>query len=327
MNPIDGEDAMRTKTMKSMLNAAVMVASLLLFGAASAFGQAQISLTAGESTAALPDGSAVSMWGYSCTAATGGTCVKLNPNAAGWSPVVITVPAGQDLQISLTNTLAVPTSLAIVGQLGAALGTSATSDLATNWDHSQAQGQVTWPIVDPTTTGTPPVQGDRVRSFSTEIAAGAATSSPLVWTKPRAGTYLIESGTHPSIQGPMGLYGILVVTTAPAGGSAGTAYPGVAYSADVPFLLSEIDPVQNAYVQSAVHTAGFSETAVWSGKAGACGDITSATHTCYPPAVNYTPLYYLVNGVAFDKTNPTGSLFSVAPTSGVTGSVLVRLVN
>jgi len=25
-------------------------------------------------------------------------------------------------------------------------------------------------------------------------------------------------------------------------------------------------------------------------------------NTCYPPAVNYTPLYYLINGTAFDKT-------------------------
>ncbi len=55
---------------------------------------------------------------------------------------------------------------------------------------------------------------------------------------------------------------------------------------------------------------------------------TSATYrTCYPPAVNYTPLYYLVNGVAFDKTNSSFSLFPTAPAAGVTGNVLVRLVN
>ncbi len=38
----------------------------------------------------LPDGSAVPMWGYSCGAAVTGstaTCAKLNPAAAGWSPV------------------------------------------------------------------------------------------------------------------------------------------------------------------------------------------------------------------------------------------------
>ena len=99
----------------------------------------------------------------------------------------------------------------------------------------------------------------------------------------------------------MGLYGMLVVTSAPAGAAPGTAYPGVSYNADVPLLLSEIDPVQNNAVQTAVDTASFSGTAVWSAAPGGCG--VSTVHTCYPPAVNYTPLYYLFNGVAFDKTN------------------------
>ena len=68
--------------------------------------------------------------------------------------------------------------------------------------------------------------------------------------------------------------------------------------------------MQNNAVSAAVNTAGFSETAVWSGQPGGCGNPSSATyHTCYPPAVNYTPLYYLINGVAFDKTNASASLF------------------
>src|SRR5205807_4607964 len=134
--------------------------------------------------------------------------------------------------------------------------------------------------------------------------------------------------------------GILVVTTAPAGTTPGTAYPAVAatattaavpavtYSAEIPLLFSEIDPVQNKAVNAAVNTAGFSETAVWSGQPGGCGNPSSATYnTCYPPAVNYTPLYYLINGVAFDKTHASTSLFAATPASGVTGSVLVRLVN
>src|SRR5437762_7648107 len=184
-----------------------------------------------------------------------------------------------------------------------------------------------------TGVGTPPAQGPRVQSFSTEVAPGATT--PVTWTALRPGTYLIESGTHPSIQGPMGLYGILVVTTAPAGGVAGTAYPAVGttvpavtYNAEVPVLLSEIDPVQNNAVNAAVNTAGFTETAVWSGQPTQCGNPSSPNyHTCYPPAVNYTPLYYLINGVAFNKTSPSSSLFPVSPATGVTGSVLVRFVN
>ena len=62
----------------------------------------------------------------------------------------------------------------------------------------------------------------------------------------------------------MGLYGVLVVTTAPAAGSPGVAYngsPNVLYDADTVALLSEIDPAQNRAVDTAVKTPGFSETA------------------------------------------------------------------
>jgi hypothetical protein len=144
----------------------------------------------------------------------------------------------------------------------------------------------------------------------------------------------------------MGLYGILVVTaapTAPAGTETalGCAYPGatagscaIPYDAEVPLLFSEIDPVQNTTVNAAVNTAGFSETAVWSGQPGGCGNPSSgaAYLTCYPPAVNYTPLYYMINGVAFNKNVAAGSLFPIspatlAPAANTTGSVLVRMVN
>ena len=322
---------MRTNNIKTISKAVFRVVSSLSFAAVVAFGQQQVNMTAGPASITLPDGSDVPMWGYSCGAVVVGstaTCAKLNPTAAGWSPVVITVPTGQTLQINLTNSLSfgaasLPTSLTIVGQLGGGLGTpgGATASPAHN------PQPLTWPVAgglgDP--TNTPPAQGSRVRSFSMEVAAGATTA--LTWTAPRAGTYLLESGTHPSIQGPMGLYGMVVVTDA----STGTAYPGVAYNADVKLLLSEIDPVQNIAVQTAVNTAGFSETKVWSGQPGGCGNPSSPTfNTCYPPVVNYSPLYYLFNGVAFDKTNPTRSLFPTSPGTGltpVTGKVLVRLVN
>src|SRR5467141_478113 len=348
---------MRTNNFKAILRAALRVVCILPFAAAAAFGQQQVNLTAGPATATLPDGSVVPMWGYSCGTGVSGstaTCVALNPASAavgGWSPVVITIPttATGGLAINLTNGLPspVPTSLVIVGQLGGGLGTVTASCNGTatsgatctpSPDHSNAQS-VTWPIADPLTKGAPPAQGPRVQSFSTEVAAGGTT--PLTWTALRPGTYLIESGTHPSIQGPMGLYGILVVTTAPVGATAGTAYPAVGtvpavtYGAEIPLLLSEIDPVQNNAVAKAVTLPGFSETTVWSGQPGGCGNpATANSGNCYPPAVNYTPLYYLFNGVAFNKTaaataNP--SLFATSPvtgvTTGTTGTVLVRLVN
>src|SRR5437763_9478268 len=102
--------------LKICLKTAVLLTAFLLLGAGRVVAQQQVNLTAGPTTTTLPDGTVVPMWGYSCgTAVTGATatCLPLNPNApaattttpAGWSPVVITVPTGQILQINLTNSL------------------------------------------------------------------------------------------------------------------------------------------------------------------------------------------------------------------------------
>ena len=310
----------------------VLTLAILVGGVTIAFAQAQqVNLSAGPSTITLPDGSMVPMWGYSCGAVVVGstaTCAAAS-NSSTWSPVIITLPTGSDLTINLTNNLtfgsnSIPTSLLMVGQVGGGLGDVKQRTTTLSPPHT-GQG-VTWPIANTGPTFTPPSQGPRVQSFSTEVQAGSTTA--LTWAAPRAGTYLLESGTHPSIQGPMGLYGIVVVTSVPSGGTAGSAYPGITYNADVPLVLSEIDPVQNNAVSAVVNTANFSETMVWSGQPGGCGNPNSPTYRqCYPPAVNYTPLYYLINGVAFDKTNSGRSLFTVSPASGVTGNVLVRIVN
>src|SRR5438309_7210091 len=123
---------------------------------------------------------------------------------------------------------------------------------------------------------------------TTGPVAGCAA---LTWPALKPGTYLLESGTHPSIQVPMGLIGMLVVTTAPSGSTPGTAYPAVGtapavpYNAELPLEFSEIDPVQNKAVNTAVSTAGFGETKVWDGHIGACGNPNSpvgVANTCYP---------------------------------------------
>jgi hypothetical protein len=389
---------MQTNHIKAILKSAALVLATLSCAAA-AFGQS-INLTAGPTTATMPDGTVVPMWGYFCgTAVTGSTasCAALNPASVStvatvpstWSPVVVTVPlaapgTATSLTINLTNNLSftpttptgaaantIPTSIVIVGQVGGGLGVLGQRTTTMSPDHSAAQNCVTWFIADPITPpGTPcppatttpnsgalpPTQGRRVQSFGTEVAAAGATpvapqvasGSALTWTNLRPGTYLLESGTHPSIQVPMGLIGVLVVTTPPAGTTAGTAYPGsgtgttavlpVTYNAELPLEFSEIDPVQNKAVNTAVNTAGFSETQVWSGLVGQCGNPSSpvgVVNTCYPPAVNYTPFYYLINGLAFNKTNATASLFAAyagipgaSPvTTGITGTVLARMVN
>ncbi|PTB18449.1 hypothetical protein C9I57_22900 [Trinickia symbiotica] len=323
---------MRTDVLKApimgLARTAAVAASILAFTSGMALAQS-VNLTVKASTANLPDGQSVPMWGYVCGTVTApATCAASNANAGtGWSPVVITVPPGP-LTINLTNSLPgqVPTSLSIIGQLGGGLGATATSTPSPAHPPQVA----TWPIAGSATSATaakftPPAQGPRVQSFSTEVSNGSTTA--LTWNNLRPGTYLIESGTHPSIQGPMGLYGVLVVRTPANGTTQAQAYPGVNYDADVPLLLSEIDPVQNAAVAKAVVTSGFSETKVWSGQPGQCGDPTSTTYgTCYPPVVNYDPRYYLINGVSFDRTNAVRSQFSAAAPAG-TGQVMLRFVN
>src|SRR5579871_2029464 len=424
---------MRFHSVQTTMKTAAFLTLALLLGVLAASAQVQVNLTASPQNTILPDGNLVPMWGWTCvnasplsTATTGGgTCGTLagQPQAGGavWQPPLITVPysgTATSLTINLTNSLSfpigatantVPTSLVIVGQLGGGLGTSAKMVASP----SHATQGATWPIAGDTSGATfnPPPQPDRVQSFATEVTTG--NSASLSWTGLKPGTYLIESGTHPSIQGAMGLYGVLVVTTPPpATGGTGTAYPGVSYSADVPFLFSEIDPILNSGIEAAVTTAGFSENSVRvlrdsissvavntdaqgnpiGGTGYAVGNpvtITGGGYTvqatahvsqvdgsgailaiaidnpgkgytsvpstvtalggsgaqltanlslsgvpcrggaaaCYPPAVNYTPLYYLVNGVAFNKTSASTSLFASNPPLGVSGNVLVRLVN
>src|SRR3984893_16717388 len=139
---------MRMNNLKAILKAALRVALILPFAAVVAFGQQTVNLTAAPTTTTMPDGTVVPMWGYFCAPLAVGvvstaTCAALNPASVStvakvpskWSPVVITVPAGQILTINLTNSLSftptgatvantVPTSLAIVGPLGGGLGTT-----------------------------------------------------------------------------------------------------------------------------------------------------------------------------------------------------------
>jgi len=51
------------------------------------------------------------------------------------------------------------------------------------------------------------------------------------------------------------------------------------------------------------------------GQFGGCGNAVRRTRpnpsyqNCYPPAVNYTPLYYLINGSAFDQDEANAAPF------------------
>jgi len=147
------------------------------------------------------------------------------------SPVVITTTPGSNLTINLTNNLPskVPeTSLVIVGPLGAGLGTTASS--ASSPAH--ATQSATWPIAgDALAHSTPAPAANRVVSFSTPVANRSDHGARLEQFEGRH--YLIESGTHPSIQGPMGLYECWWSPHRPRRQPA-TAYTGVSYNAENP---------------------------------------------------------------------------------------------
>src|ERR1700722_4010389 len=366
---------------KKALSTAILAGTALLLTAGMASAQAVVNLTASRQSTLLPDGNSVPMWGWTCgtgtAAAAGATCTSLNytngaltPQVGGttWQPPLIVVPyvAGKtSLTINLTNALPVETSLVILGQAGGGLGAPVReAGPRTDGAHG-GQTATTWTTVNPGAF-TPPSQGNRVRSFTsvevpgvatvggTPITTGTAGAPPSYsWTNLSTGTYLIRSGTYPSIQGPMGLYGVLVVTAPPvagtggAAGGPGIAYPvsgasvgGVTYDAEVVALESELDPRQNNMVAalfpvggaagSSTANAGFSETMKWTAQCGAATNSlltsTGAVPTCYPPAVDYTPLYFFINGLSFSKDSRQASALSV-PAAGTTGNVLIRYVN
>ena len=193
---------MRINPLQAMIETAAWGAAVLLLGAGAGCAQQQINLSASGTGLILPDGTWTPMWGYFCGTPVSGstaTCAAANAKAPSnsWSPVIITVPIGQDLRINLTNNLSflpygsttpnnIPTSLMIVGQVGGGLGSGAT--------YSPSPQHVNQPETWSTTDAaggvfTPPAQGPRVQSFGTEVAVGQTTNNALIWKAPRPGTY------------------------------------------------------------------------------------------------------------------------------------------
>jgi uncharacterized repeat protein (TIGR01451 family) len=265
-----------------------------------------IALTAQRATTPLRDGTAAPMWGYCPT----GSC------ASQWTtgPTIV-ANAGETLQITLTNGLPVPTSLVVLGLVGGGLGSPVMMDSPVHAGQNNTtfpgNGAAPAPFI-------PPAQAQRVRSFGTEVAAGA--SATLTWTNLKPGTYLYETGTLPSLQAPMGLYGALVVNASP-----GVAYPGVPFDDDAALLFSEMDPVQNAAVDAAA-LAGTDVNLRFNDPL--CAATATTPSTCYPAAVNYTPTCFFINGRPFDVLDPQGSAVQLADTASYSsGNLLVRLLN
>jgi len=146
---------MQSNLFKAILQKAVLAVTILLAAAGVSSAQTTaVNLTARRMSTTLPDGTTVPMWGF-CTT---GSCTN------AWAPgPTITVPAGSNLTINLTNNLPAPTSLVILGQLGGGLGSPAKVPSPAH----PPSTMTTWPanVLAPFN---PPAQGPRVQSFGTE---------------------------------------------------------------------------------------------------------------------------------------------------------------
>ena len=232
---------------RAMLKRLFMTASLwVLLTASTALstGAADIYLRAESTTKLMPDGQSVVMWGYVLTDATftplAGETVKVP------GPRIELAPAETALNIHLYNALPEPTSIVISGLPFTPVPTWTDNSVGPRANVAQ-----------------------RVRSFVHETAPN--TSSVYSFTSLKPGTFIYESGTHPSVQIQMGLYGCLTQDAA-----AGVAYAGVSYDNEAVAFFSQVDPGLHAAVATGTYgTAPYSST------------------------IGYAPKYYLINGAPY----------------------------
>jgi FtsP/CotA-like multicopper oxidase with cupredoxin domain len=168
-----------------------------------------------------------------------------------------------------------------------------------------------------------PAYSYRVRSFDTATPPDNTTTTTYTWAAAnvKEGTYLYQSGTHPSVQVQMGLYGPLIVypgsgqvfgapgtaDAAPAAPGGNAARPAVNYDTEAVILFSEIDP--------ALHDA------VTTGHYGANPSTINVQANWMTSTANYTPRYFLVNGNPYSANSPA------IPAGNFGQTVLLRFLN
>jgi FtsP/CotA-like multicopper oxidase with cupredoxin domain len=246
---------------------------------------------------------AITMWGFARCDAAFANCSSVQVPGP-----TLTATAGQPLSITVMNNLngrhQEPVSIIVPGLIKAM--TPVWMDTVAKPFNPSAPAVATGSRPAP---GNPADQNDpayryRVRSFDAEARLLGDTQT-YTWAggNVKEGTYLYQSGTHPSVQVQMGLYGPLVVY--PAGGP-GTAY-GTAYNAESLLLFSEIDP--------ALHDA------IATGHYGPNPPIVNPQANWMTSMANYTPRYFLVNGNPYSPISPAIAAGSFGQT------VLLRFLN
>jgi FtsP/CotA-like multicopper oxidase with cupredoxin domain len=167
----------------------LLLALSLVLGLAGTTSAAEFWLKAEAFSKTMPGGVVVTMWGFSqCTDATYTTCGA--PSSPG--PTLVVPDNDPSLTINLRNNLTglytEPVSMMIPGQAPATMVPVRNAD-------------------------------GRVRSFTNEAAVG--TTAQYIWPVFRPGTFLYQSATHPGLQIPMGLSGVVKKDAAP-----GAVYTG-----------------------------------------------------------------------------------------------------
>lgn len=209
---------------------------------------AEVYLRSGVITNTMANGSNVVMWGFAQDSAFGARDGRVT--APG--PTLNIPPGDTSLTIHLDNHLPEPVSIVIPGQ-----------------------------TIAPTPVRLP---NGRARSFTIETPPGNVSPVNYTWSNLRPGTFLYRSGTHPSVQVQMGLYGCLRKDVA-----SGQTYTGVVAQGEVTLLYSEIDPA----LHNAVATGNYGP-----------GLAMSST-------VDYAPKYFLINGQSY--TNGLAPATTVRP--------------
>jgi hypothetical protein len=190
----------------------LLLALSLVLGLAGTTSAAEFWLKAEAFSKTMPGGVVVTMWGYSqCTDATYTTCGA--PSSPG--PTLVVPDNDPSLTINLRNNLTglytEPVSMMIPGQAPATMVPVRNAD-------------------------------GRVRSFTNEAAVG--TTAQYIWPVFRPGTFLYQSATHPGLQIPMGLSGVVKKDAAP-----GAVYAGIPYNTEVILVFSEVDPALHKAVE------------------------------------------------------------------------------
>jgi FtsP/CotA-like multicopper oxidase with cupredoxin domain len=266
---------------------------------------------------------AITMWGFAKCNATFANCSTVQVPGP-----TLTATAGNTLSITVKNNLdglyQEPVSLVIPGQIKAMSPVWMIPPRKPQGPNKLDTQQVV--TGNRPAPGNPADQNDqnysyRVRSFDAEATVGGGTQT-YTWSTVKEGTYLYQSGTHPSVQVQMGLYGPLIVypNAGQVFGSPGTAYAvttpvtptqtartAVNYNSEAVILFSEIDP--------ALHDA------IATGHYGPNPSTINPQANWMTSTANYAPRYFLVNGNPFSPNSP------VIPAGTFNQTVLLRFLN